>query len=179
MRRRGGDSLWLTGFQLAAHICTILALAALFIQMKADADNRRIEASLSYVQQFNGEPVSSHWQNLESIWAGQEGRLAAVNQGEGLTRANIDRLVNYVIAQHDAKPGVIPAQASIRQTAQFFDHMLICSRKNICDAAVVDEYFAPTICGFWRNYQTIVGSMRKAGTAGLGKEIEQYEHCKP
>nr|WP_150131403.1 hypothetical protein [Caulobacter mirabilis] len=147
--------------------------------MKTDAKNRKVEAALSYVQQFNGEPMSNHWQNLESIWAGQQSALIATNQSDGLTRSNIDRLVNFLIARHDEKPGVTPARASIRQSTQFFDHMLICSRKAICDVEVIEEYFGPTICEFWRNYQTVIIEMRKAGTIGLGVEIERHERCKP
>lgn len=171
---RPGRSTWMDRFQLASHICTIIALVALLVQMKNDADNQRTQASLSYVQQFNDEPISTHWQNLETAWLPQLDKLALINETEGLTRPNIDRLVNAVLAAHDGKNGATPTRISIHQVSRFFDHLLVCRRKKLCNPDLIDEYFGISIQEFWKNYQTLIIGMRRSGTKTIGKEIESY-----
>lgn len=161
-------------FQLISHVCTVIALVALFIQMKSDSDARRVSQALGYVAQLNSEPVSGHRENLDRTLLPYIDELREIRASGGANRLNADRVIADAFHQHDDPGTAVPARLSVVQLTQFYDQMLICRSENICDAGVIDANVGPQIVEFWNNYETFIGEAREAGTTGLGDGVKRY-----
>jgi hypothetical protein len=153
----------------------VAALVGLFLQLSADARNRRAEATLAYVQSYNSEPISSHRQRLDRIWLERRPEVALLNQTGGLTRAGLDRLVRFTLAQADAKagPGATPIALSVQELASFYDQVAICVEQNLCDEGIVKPYFYRNMHAFWTYYQATVREMRPAVSDEFGASLER------
>jgi hypothetical protein len=166
--------LWSVWFQIIAHICTVVTLAALFFQMEASQNTQRIAQSLEYVAQLHSEPISTDRGNIEAALLPYQADLIQLNKTEGAPRSELDRLVFDAIESQDKKNSGASVRISVMQLALFYDHVLICRKERICNGRVIDEYFRPQMNEFWNNFETIIRDFRSAGTTNLGACLENY-----
>lgn len=157
-----------------AHISTVVALAALFFQMSADGKARRAERSLSYVQQYASDPLSSHRLLLDKAWLKYASEISVANANGGLRPDDAEKLLKVVIEDHDSVNPNEPAQISINEIAYFFDQVLICVQVDACDKEIVDRYFLTTITEFWAVYKPVVVEARGSNSSSLGTTVEEY-----
>ncbi|MDO9367978.1 MAG: hypothetical protein Q7T68_05355 [Sphingopyxis sp.] len=161
-------------FQIVAHVCTVIALVALFIQMKFDSDSRRVSQALGYIAQLNSEPMAGHRENLDRTLLPFLAELQDIKASGGADRLNADRVITEAFHRHDVRGTEIPARLSVVQLTQFYDQILVCRAEDICDASVIDANVGPQIVEFWNNYESFIGQARNAGTTGLGDAVKRY-----
>jgi hypothetical protein len=161
-------------WQIIAHFCTVVTLAALFLQMVFDNYKQRVSRSLEYVAQLHAEPISSDRRNIESALLPYQADLIELNANQGVARSELDRLIFDAVESREKKEPGNSVKISIIQMTLFYDHVVICRTEKICDGRVIDEYFKPQMDEFWDNFETIICDARSAGTTNLGAALEEY-----
>jgi hypothetical protein len=155
-----------------SYVAGLAGVLLILVQLKADADDRRVTQSLSLVERYNTAPLYTHKRSLIRFWLTRRDRLALMRRAGGVAREDAAVFVSSEIAQYNKNRPEEDIYLAINQIADFYDQLSICMDSRNCDEATILRYFAQPSREFYCLYTPIIQEQRVVfGNAKLGQGL--------
>jgi hypothetical protein len=154
-------------------LVVITGVPLFFIERWQQAEDERKTRAIEFVGRFQAENMAEARFRLLEPWLAYRDELRAVAKLGGLDREEANRLVKGIVAASAEAPGDPRLLEAIHEMTDFFDHVAICVRENLCDSAVIRSYFKSYATQFFCLYGVVLEDQRAdLGMAGYGSGVE-------
>lgn len=157
-----------------AQAATVLSLFVILAQLRTEAEERRVERSLAFVQRFNDEYLATSRVALLRPWRGYEDELRTIHE-RGMPEAREQELVRKIFSAYaNTEPEKDPME-SVQEIAEFFDTLNTCVSAGTCDADVAQKALGAYAKSFNCTYGFLVDDRAGVlGSAGLGSGLKEF-----
>lgn len=158
-----------------SYIIIIAGIGTFFLQQHNDSEKTRITTTLEYVSRFNSDAMANFRYRLLAPWYDYADDLVAIQK---LGQVGSNTLASFILklvdkgAEQGAPNDLRPAVFAV---VEFYDQLIICDEKKICDGEVLRAYFSENAKSFYCLYQPVIEFHRsKLSIPDYGTRLERF-----
>lgn len=179
MTKKDQIELWLKSIGL---LFTVAGLVWGLYQFTDLVHQRRVDATLRYVERFGEKPVLDARRELSAAWRSARPRLAVLRNTPTSREEYAQRHRQLVFSVvHSDPPAGGSLEADISLLVAFYEELAVCKKGGLCDDATVRMYFATEAASFFCLYEPYFEWTSNTYAEGFGSLIKEHlvvkQHC--
>ena len=158
-----------------SYLVIIAGIATFFIQQHNDFEKTRITTTLDYVGRFNSDNLVNFRYRLLAPWYDYANDLTIIGQIGQVEKSALDSFVMKLVEKEAEQGGQNDLRPAVFAVTEFYDQLLICDEKKICDGDTLRAYFSANAKNFFCLYRPVIEFHRsRMAIRDYGGRLERF-----
>lgn len=143
---------WKDILECGAAIAVMAGVPLVVLQLKSQTESTRVASALQFVSIYENDGMSAVREKLETAWFAVD--APTVSQARP-SPAALSKL------QFDVTKGAGITKRDLTRMVDFYNSVISCQDRRICDAKTIDLHFRSDVEGFYCNFQAPLEAVSK------------------